>query len=377
MTIAIYNIYFHPLAQIPGPKISAASYIPHTWATIKGEKHLWLHQLHEKYGEVVRHSPCHVSFSNEAAYKEILTKKPGRGQLVKDPGAYSTIGGGVHSILTTPSDADHSRYRRALAHGFSEKALREQEPLLLQYTKLLMARLHEHSKIGPQDMVAWFNWTTFDLIGDLTFNESFDCLKNSAYHPWIEFVFGSIKAASTISAFRALPFVDSILLAAFGKTIAEKKEQNAAFTRKKVEHRIASRTDRVDFLGDILNHRSDETEMSREEIEATSSILVLAGSETTATLLAGVTYLLLKNPKALTKLVTEIRAAFTDENDINSTSVKELRYEFAVLQEAMRVFPPVPLGSPRMLPPGGDTIAGYKLPGRVSHCPHSRALTCK
>jgi hypothetical protein len=34
----------------------------------------------------------------------------------------------------------------------------------------------------PTDMVKWINFTTFDLIGDLSIGKSFGCLNDSQYH---------------------------------------------------------------------------------------------------------------------------------------------------------------------------------------------------
>jgi cytochrome P450 len=66
----------------------------------------------------------------------------------------------------------------------------------------------------------------------------------------------------------------------------------------------------------------------------------MAGSETTASLLSGVVYYLLKNPSVLEKLVKEIRSAFPTEDAINIANVSSLKYELAVLQEGLRIFPP-------------------------------------
>ncbi|RFU33652.1 hypothetical protein B7463_g2674, partial [Scytalidium lignicola] len=275
---------------------------------------------------------------------------------------YPVAPGGAHSILSAQSDADHSRYRRLISHGFSEKAMREQEPVATSYIDLLIQRLRERAKHGPQDMVAWYNWTTFDLIGDLTFGESFDCLEKAVYHPWIEFVFSNIKAIMIISILRRFPVVPQILMGLFRKQM-EKRAQNAKYTKEKVARRMAMDTDRTDFLSYILRHKGKETEMTIPEIQSTSSILVLGGSETTATLLSGVTYLLLKNPEVLKRLNSEIRGYFSKEEDINMVSVNSQTYLLAVLEEGMRVFPPVPLGSPRISAPEGDTIAGHNIPG--------------
>jgi cytochrome P450 len=74
--------------------------------------------------------------------------------------------------------------RRLLNHAFSETALREQEPLMNEYFDLLVQKLRE--KIdgpakGRVNIVRWFNFTTFDLVGDLCFGEDFDALRTEEY----------------------------------------------------------------------------------------------------------------------------------------------------------------------------------------------------
>ena len=46
-----------------------------------------------------------------------------------------------------------------MSHGFSEKALREQEPLIQEYCDLLMKRFYESCDNGTKmvDMVEWYN----------------------------------------------------------------------------------------------------------------------------------------------------------------------------------------------------------------------------
>ena len=72
---------------------------------------------------------------------------------------------GVENILNAESEVDHARMRRVVAHGFSEKALREQEPLILEYVDLLIRSLHEAAEEAPQNMVSWYEFVTFDIIG--------------------------------------------------------------------------------------------------------------------------------------------------------------------------------------------------------------------
>lgn len=105
-----------------------------------------------------------------------------------------------------------------------------------------------------------------------------------------------------------------------------------------------------------------------------ASLLIIAGSETTATLLSGVTYLLTTKPEALRRLTEEVRSTFQTEEEIDFTSVSSLQYMLACLDEALRIYPPAPLGLPRQTPKGGATIAGHFVPEDVSITQHQQDL---
>lgn len=91
-----------------------------------------------------------------------------------------------------------------------------------------------------------------------------------------------------------------------------------------------------------------------------------AGSETTATALSGCTYFLTTNPDKLAKLTREIRTAFSSEDEIDILRLAKLEYLHAVLDEAMRSYPPIPVSTPRVTPASGQEIIGHWIPGNVS-----------
>ena len=105
--------------------------------------------------------------------------------------------------------------------------------------------------------------------------------------------------------------------------------------------------------------------MTTDEIVSTFGILLIAGSETTATLLSAVVYYLLQEPEVMSKLVEEIRTSFKTEDEITMVSVNKLKYELAVLDEGMRIHPPAPLGTLRQTPREGAIINGEWVPGDV------------
>jgi cytochrome P450 len=97
----------------------------------------------------------------------------------------------------------------------------------------------------------------------------------------------------------------------------------------------------------------------------------VAGSETTATELCGLTNHLLRNPHILKRLTDEIRGAIKTEADINMDILGNLPFMNACIEEGLRIFPPVPVGLLRTVPKGGSLIDGHMVPENVSHSPSS------
>ena len=158
--------------------------------------------LHNQYGPIVRLAPGELSFLQ--GWQEIYGHHQGGPNFPKNPLWMGPGDNGVHSILSA-NDADHNRYRRLLSHAFSERALIEQEHLIISYINLLINRLRDcasQEDTAIVDLVKWFNFTTFDIIGDLSLGDSFNCLQKSRLHGWVSILFAQFKAATLIICFR-------------------------------------------------------------------------------------------------------------------------------------------------------------------------------
>lgn len=68
---AIYSITFHPLADVPGPKICAITRIPYWLVALSGDDVQWMKKLHDKYGPVLRFGPTDLSFATAQAWHDI------------------------------------------------------------------------------------------------------------------------------------------------------------------------------------------------------------------------------------------------------------------------------------------------------------------
>ena len=197
----IYNLYIHPLRRYPGPKLLAATRIPYLKWMFSGTLVPHFHELHKKYGPVVRTAPGELSYISLDALKTIYGhRQPGEG-FRKNPAFFQPATNGVHSILTSEGEA-HSRVRRTLLPAFSDKALSDQHDILQNFTGLLIRRLRERVEMSGSetvDLFEWYIWTTFDLIGDLSFGEPFNCLETARFTEWVELVFNAFKTFAFVN----------------------------------------------------------------------------------------------------------------------------------------------------------------------------------
>jgi hypothetical protein len=79
-----YNLYFHPLRRYPGPSNLAASRIPFGQKYFSGTLYPEIHELHKRYGKVVRIAPDELSIIDPKAWKDIFTSRTGKELMHKD-----------------------------------------------------------------------------------------------------------------------------------------------------------------------------------------------------------------------------------------------------------------------------------------------------
>lgn len=215
-------------------------------------------------------------------------------------------------------------------------------------------------------MTDWLNFFTMDVIGDLTFGESFDCLKTGKYHTWVRNLFNYLKGISLGAAPRYYPSIEFLLQRLLPESVLEGQRRHTQYANERINRRLDLKTDRPDFLTPFMKNNISFEKMSREEILSTFNFIIIGGSETTATTLTGIFNHLSRNERILQRLCTEIRMRFKEEKEITIDAIQDLPYLEAVINEGLRMCNPIPGGLARVVPEGGDTYAGVYLPEGVS-----------
>lgn len=137
-------------------------------------------------------------------------------------------------------------------------------------------------------------------------------------------------------------------------------------TKRLARYRAGEQLD--DFFSVLMDDKNGNPNgMEWGEIVAEVSIMMNAGSDTTALGINNAMFLLLKNPECLEKLREELDAVLEpSEIVVPYDKVRHLPYLRACLDEALRVLPPTTFGLPRRTPPEGVPILGDFIAGDTS-----------
>lgn len=116
------------------------------------------------------------------------------------------------------------------------------------------------------------------------------------------------------------------------------------------------------MVAELIKANQSETGldlMTREQIRNEIIVLFMAGHETTANVLAWTWYLISQSPEVETKLHEEVDRVLNNRTP-TFEDINNLPYTRAILDETMRLYPPVPILSRQAL--REDKIRGKKVP---------------
>jgi cytochrome P450 len=193
-----------------------------------------------------------------------------------------------------------------------------------------------------------------------------EIVANSSSDPWVSIIFSSIKIGNRLSIMMYYHWIWRTFKYFSPKGSNKKRYNHFQHSVTRVTKRLEKGrdTEGVD-LWDLVLAQKEGKGLTRGEMDSNASLFMIAGTETTATLLSGLLYMLLKKPECMKKLVEEIRGSFSSSDDMTMEQLAALPYFAACIKEAFRLYPPVPLGLPRETPENGSTICGKFIPPNI------------
>lgn len=136
-------------------------------------------------------------------------------------------------------------------------------------------------------------------------------------------------------------------------------------------------SDRKDLFRHLLAE-DEETELkfTQAQLNSNANLVIVAGADTTSSILTQIFRVLAKEERILTKLREELDALASGGKAVTVETTKTLPYLNAVVNEALRLMNPLPTGVHAGTPPSGLTISGTYIPGNVQVLiPHQGIMT--
>lgn len=340
-----------------------------------------LHKIHP----VIRTGPNSLSFGSTQAIKDIY----GHGTPCLKDGQYIETAGTHYHLADVIDRQDHARKRKVLSSAYALKNLEEWEFKVADKTARIIKQFDRAAATpgSTVDYRSWTNFFTIDAIADIGLSYRLGfldagndlCLSERTDGTIIEVnfresLYAGARAQSrlvwTYDWYKILDKVARIVSPYYGRLGRQNDAYNGivwhlARERLKRYHRGE---DLDDFFQALMEDKAGKPHsLEWGEIVAEVSIMMNAGSTTTAIAMANVMFQLLRNPRCLATLREEIDAVVDDDEVVVPyEKVRHLPYLRACLDESLRLFPPTSHGLPRITPDEGCTINGDNIPGNTT-----------
>ncbi|KAJ4110550.1 hypothetical protein NW765_014875 [Fusarium oxysporum] len=113
-------------AKVPGPFVSNFTSLVLKWHELNANRTMYIHELHKRYGPVVRVAPNEVSFTSIDALKEIY----GSGGSGYDKTEFYDLFQvyGKRTMFSTLVKGDHAKRRRMIGDRYANSNVMKQAP---------------------------------------------------------------------------------------------------------------------------------------------------------------------------------------------------------------------------------------------------------
>ncbi|KAG8160751.1 hypothetical protein KVR01_009015 [Diaporthe batatas] len=362
------------LRHFPGPPTASISYLWAFLSVIRGRCDTAIVSAQKKYGKAVRISPNGIMIYDPETFWQINSARSAYGRS----GWYGSAK--LHpegdSVLSEMDTARHDKRKANLVGGFSGKRLASLEASVDDRLASLVNYIRRKVRDVPGNRVKLnfskiIRWWQLDLVTLVAFGVPWGDLADETDH--YTFLSAMDSALPFIHSVSMVPFLRMLVFSKFvlwlaapkvtdkegmGRSIREMREtvdshfENPNETKPGQKH--------PDMLGEWIAKGHD-----KKSCELDLAILMPAGTETSVTVIRGVLLHILSSPTVYQQLKQDIADGIKDgriSRPITNGQAKAMPYLQAVINEGMRMTPPVINGFAKKVPPGGDTICGKFVP---------------
>ncbi|KAI0389830.1 cytochrome P450 3A13 [Xylariaceae sp. FL0594] len=348
----LWKCFSSPLQKLPGPRLSLFTSLVLKFHEFRALRTRYVHNLHLKYGPVVRIAPNEVSFASLGGIKEIYCSGGSGYDKTEFYDLFKVYG--RRTMFTTLNKEDHAKRKRILADRYANSNIMKAQSLdgiqeragrfvercsrsVGQSIDLFKEGLHDyafdgvtHQLFHPYGSDSLRDPEHENIMKQVAFDDSLQNRLVQYYNPSLHKIIGNIL--SIFAKPRQTPLADELVLSATRKT------DPAQFTLLSRMQEKVYGMEHIDMAAECLDHMA-------------------AGIDTTGD---GLCFLMweISQPRSL-HVQCRLQKELQDNPDV---SFDKLPYLDAVVLEGLRCFPAIPMSLPRYVPRGGRTIDGFFIP---------------
>ncbi|KAL6249853.1 hypothetical protein RBB50_003709 [Rhinocladiella similis] len=348
LCLAVYRLYFHPIAHFPGPKLAGLTrwYEFYYELVLKGQMTFHIQELHRKYGPIVRVTPNELHVLDPDYFEELYVKS---GKLDKYP-PFSARFGTDDTFFTASSHEYHRRLRNSVAPFFSRRKITDFQPVIQDKLTKLCSKVAADYAGTDRVLPLHRAWTalTGDVVTEFCFAKAYNHLDSPDFEETFhEPMHAACESSSILMQFPWLwPVMNSLpdwlvvklepkmhmhiqVQHDFERTISALKEDHDE-THKTVDH--------ATLFHEMLNSDLSPREKSVNRMVQEAQVIIGAAILTTSWAAAVASFHIIDNPEICSKLRSELEEALPDPHTKPDwQNLEQLPYLSGCIKEGIRL----------------------------------------
>ena len=209
----------------------------------------------------------------------------------------------------------------------------------------------------PIVISTWFHYFSFDVMGDLEFGKSFNMLRSGKSHYAMKLLHQGLIPLGVLGL---IPWLIPVVAAA--PLLGAGYRRFILWCSDQIEIRQKMKMKVPDITSWLLKDpKSDQLWLNGD-----ARLIIVAGSDTIAITLTHIFYYLAVDSVQVEKLRVELKTLIKPNNSFRVRDVQHGNHLNGIINEALRIHPPVASGTNRITPVQGITIDGVFVPGNTN-----------